>query len=117
VRDRAALAKQANYRVQFDVRGAQGFLGFVDTTSSPARVGIGGLDKPNLRIRIPSVMLDAVLAGRVSWDEVLISFRLWFDESPPVYHEPWWALLHSSNRLDPERYLTALQGQGGGKRS
>jgi UDP-MurNAc hydroxylase len=106
LREQEKLAREAKYRVQFDARGAQGFLGYVDTASDPPRAGLGALDKPNLTIRIPTSMLDAVLAGRVTWDEVLISFRLWFHESPPGFHEPWWALLHSSNRLDPERYLT-----------
>lgn len=100
------LAERANYRVVFDVRGAQGFVGHLDLAARPVRVELGDLADPNLRIRIPSTMFDAVLAGRVTWDEVLISFRLWFDERPPVYNEDWWALLHSSNRLDPKRYLS-----------
>ncbi|MFN0206595.1 MAG: MBL fold metallo-hydrolase [Planctomycetota bacterium] len=99
------LAAQANYRVVFDVRGAHGFVAHVDTTKNPAAVGLDEIDGWNLKIRIPSSMLDAVLDGRVTWDEILISFRMWFEERPPVYHEPWWALLHSSNRLDPKRYV------------
>ena len=104
--ERRELAEQANIRVAFDVRGAQGFLGFVDAAARPPIVGLGRIAEPNLEIRIPSPMLDAVLAGRVTWDEILISFRLWFRESPPNYNEAWWALLHSSNRLDPETYLS-----------
>lgn len=100
------LARESKTRVQFDARGPEGFLGFVDTTRESPVVGLGAVADPNLTIRIPTAMLDALLAGRVTWDEVLISFRLWFEESPPVYHEPWWALLHSSNRLDPAHYLT-----------
>jgi UDP-MurNAc hydroxylase len=116
VLDQAELAKAASYRVQFDARGAQGFLGFVDTTGDAPKVGLGRVEKPNLVIRIPTPMLDAVLAGKVVWDEILISFRLWFDEQPPVYNEAWWALLHSSNRLDPERYLSKF-AEASGQRS
>jgi UDP-MurNAc hydroxylase len=107
--EQAELAARAAYRVVFDVRGAQGFVAHLDLTAKPARVGRGELDGANLRIRIPSAMLDAVLDGRITWDEALISFRLWFDERPPVYNEPWWALLHSSNRLDVGRYLAAAR--------
>jgi UDP-MurNAc hydroxylase len=110
LRDQRELAEKANIRVAFDARGAQGFLGFVDTTARPPKVGLGRIAEPNLEIRIPSPMLDAVLAGRVTWDEVLISFRLWFHESPPGYNEAWWALLHSGNRLDPETYLSRMRG-------
>lgn len=112
---RRALAEEANYRVEFDVRGAQGFVAHVDTAARPPRAGLGAIGRPNLRIRIPSAMLDAVLAGRVTWDEVLISFRLWFEEDPPVYHEPWWALLHSSNRLDPTTYLSRARASAAGR--
>ncbi|MBI3819415.1 MAG: MBL fold metallo-hydrolase [Planctomycetes bacterium] len=108
LQERADLAKAANYKVIFDVRGAHGFVAYVDTTRIPAETGLGEIPDWNLKIRIPSIMLDAVLDGRVTWDEVLISFRLWFEERPPVYHEPWWALLHSTNRLDPKRYISNL---------
>lgn len=104
VLDQPELARSSNYKVIFDVRGAHGFLAHVDTTKTPPVVALDEIDGWNLKIRIPSVMLDAVLDGRVTWDEVLISFRMWFEERPPVYHEPWWALLHSTNRLDPSRY-------------
>jgi UDP-MurNAc hydroxylase len=112
VADHAALAEEAHYRVVFDVRGAQGFVAHVDTTKKPAEVGFDEIPEWNLKIRVPSPMLDAVLEGRVTWDEILISFRMWFEERPPVYHEPWWALLHCSNRLDPGRYLAHFGGGG-----
>lgn len=106
--EQRALAETAGCRVVFDVRGAQGFVGHLDLAARPPRAGLGEVPDWNLRIRIPSPMLDAVLDGRVTWDEVLISFRVWLEERPAVYNEAWWALLHSSNRLDPKRYL----GQG-----
>lgn len=105
VSEQPDLARQSNYKVIFDVRGAHGFVAHVDTTKTPAIVDLDEIPEWNLKIRIPSIMLDAVIDGRVTWDEVLISFRLWFEERPPVYHEPWWALLHSTNRLDPARYV------------
>lgn len=109
VRDQRELAKRANYKVVFDARGAHGFVGHVDTTKDPAVVGLDEIPDWNLKIRIPGIMLDSVMSGRVTWDEVLISFRLWFDERPAEYHEPWWALLHCSNRLDPAQYLSRLR--------
>ncbi len=105
VAERPALAARARYGVVFDVPGAEGFVGHVDLRAEPFSVALGEIDEPNLRMRIASPLLDAVLSGHVTWDEILISFRLWFDERPPKYNEDWWALLHSSNRLDPRRYL------------
>ncbi|HKE01128.1 MAG TPA: MBL fold metallo-hydrolase, partial [Planctomycetota bacterium] len=63
------LASRAAYRVVFDVRGAQGFVAHLDLVASPPRVAEGDLAESNLRIRIPSSMLDAVLDGRITWDE------------------------------------------------
>jgi UDP-MurNAc hydroxylase len=89
---------QIDMLVRFQITGAGG--GTWDVRLSPGRVQVTEADpqaKPHYRITTRSRWVDAVLTGRMAWEDLLISFRLNLYRDPDVYNDYLVGLLKHAN--------------------
>lgn len=84
--------------VRFDIQGAHG--GVWDVRLTPGDVTVREADpqaRPHYRITTEARWLDAVLTGRIAWEDLLISFRLSLYRDPDVYNDYLVGLLKHAN--------------------
>ncbi len=90
--------KQIAMLVRFEITGPHGGTWDVDFT--PDGLTIGPADpaaRPHYRVTTAGRWVDAVLTGRLAWEDVLISFRVGLYRDPDVYNDYLVGLLKHAN--------------------
>ncbi|MEO0478519.1 MAG: MBL fold metallo-hydrolase [Planctomycetota bacterium] len=100
------LAPRINASIVFEGVGPEGGLWRLDYSSDGLKVVDHRDGDPwNVRISVPTSILQRVLDDEICWDEVVISFRCRFAENPEFFNEDFWAMLYNSTSKFLESYL------------
>ncbi len=101
----AELPGRIDATVIVEVSGPQGDVFTLRYARSGLEIADGAASEWSMRMTVPDTILQQLVDGDVSWDEALISFRLWFDENPEFFNEPFWAMLYSPGPEFMQEYL------------
>ncbi|GAA4236302.1 MBL fold metallo-hydrolase [Actinomadura meridiana] len=84
--------------VRFDVTGPNGGVWDVDFSPDGLAVSEASPDvRPHYRITTAGRWVDGVIAGRIAWEDLLLSFRVSLSRDPDVYNDYLVGLLKHAN--------------------
>ncbi|MFI0404869.1 Rieske 2Fe-2S domain-containing protein [Actinomadura sp. 3N508] len=90
--------RQISMTVRFEVTGPNGGVWDVDFTPDGVRVAVASeAVRPHYRITTAGRWIEGVIAGRMAWEDLLISFRLSLYRDPDVYNDYLVGLLKHAN--------------------